>query len=121
MKTVNMMESFTTYACHGTLTLNFAIFAELEENSDEKVQTWLNDNYASLFVNSENGELRKDKNYVYSAEQFEECKANGEDPEPFEDESVVSLNDYWSESEVQWDKVKNETQSLVVVSADGTN
>jgi hypothetical protein len=39
MKTVNMMESFTTYACHGTRTLNFAIFAELEEKSDEKVQT----------------------------------------------------------------------------------
>jgi hypothetical protein len=36
MKTVNMMESFTTYACHGTLTLNVAMFAELEEKSDEE-------------------------------------------------------------------------------------
>jgi hypothetical protein len=31
------------------------------------------------------------------------------------------LNDYWSESEVQWDKIKNETQSLVVVQGDKTN
>ena len=120
-RTVNMMESFTTHACHGTLTLNFAIFPELEGKSDEEIQIWLNNNYSSLFVNSDNGELRKDKNYIYSAEQLEECKANGEDPEPFEDESVVSLNDYWSESEVQWDKIKNETQSLVVVQGDETH
>jgi hypothetical protein len=58
--------------------------------------------------------------YIYSAEQLEECEANGEDPEPFEAESVLGLNDYWSESEVQWDKVKNETQSLVVVQGDET-
>ena len=30
------------------------------------------------------------------------------------------LNDYCSESGVQWDKVKNEIQSLVVVQGDGT-
>jgi hypothetical protein len=31
------------------------------------------------------------------------------------------MNDYWSESEVRWDKIKNETQSLVVVQDNATH
>jgi hypothetical protein len=41
--------------------------------------------------------------------------------ESFTTHARHGLNDYWSESEVQWDKIKNESQSLVVVQDDATN
>jgi len=109
---VNMMESFVTYENHGELVLDFDVFPELVGKTDQEIQEWLNNSMDSLYVHVDIGELRKDKKYVYTQEEIDEAKESGEELEDSEDDDVVSLWDYWSESEVNWDKIKNETKSL---------
>jgi hypothetical protein len=109
-----MMESYVTYENHGDLVLNFEFFPELEGKSDEVIQKWLEEFSSQLFVNVETLELRKDRKYVYSSEEIEQAKADNEELEQFEDDDVVGLWDYWSEAEVQWDKIKNETRKLIL-------
>jgi hypothetical protein len=107
-----MMESYTTFENHGELELNFEYFPELVGKTDEELQVWLDQNIGELYIHVGSGEIRKDKKYIYSAEDIEEAKANGEEIEDFEDDDVVDLWDYWSESEVNWDKIKNEKKYL---------
>jgi hypothetical protein len=109
---INMMESFTTYENHGELQLNFEYFPELVGKTDEEIQNWLYENDENLFVHIDTCELRKDNKYIYSEEEIQEAKEEGEELEECEDEEVVSLWDYWSESEVNWDKIKNEKKYL---------
>jgi len=109
---VNMMESYVTYENHGELVLNFELFPELVGKEDKELQEWLSNSMDSLFVHVDSCEIRKNNKYVYSEEEILEAKETGEELEDSEDDDVVSLWDYWSESEVNWDKIKNETKSL---------
>jgi hypothetical protein len=111
-KTVRLMESFTTYECHGDVKLNFDIFPELKDKTDQEIQTWLNENSDSLYVNTFNQELRKDCYYVFSSEEWDEMTVNGEEPEI--DADVIELSEYWSNTEVIWDKIKCEEKTLHV-------
>ena len=109
-RSVRLMESYTTYECHGDININLDIFPELKDKTNEEIEQWLNDNYCSLYVHCGSGEIRKDMNYVYEPEDLEE----GEVPELFEDSDVVELAEYWSNTEVVWDKIKGEEKTLHV-------
>jgi len=115
VKKVRMMESYTTYECHGDLELNFDIFPDLKDKSGDEIQKWLNENYSDLYVHCGTGELRKDKNYIYSPEDLEAYKEDGEEPEAFEDSEIIELYEYWSNSEVIWDKIKCEEKDLILI------
>jgi len=109
------MESYVTYESHGDLNLNLELFPDLKDKSDEEIQTWLNDNYSNLYVHCGSGELRWDKNYIYDEADLEAYKDEGEEPEVFEDSEVVELCEYWSNTEVIWDKIKCEEKNLCVI------
>lgn len=109
---INMMESYTTYENHGELVLNFELFPELVGKTDEEIQGWLNQNSEELFIHVDSMELRKDKKYVYTLEDLEEAKANGEEIEDFEDDEVIELSECQAGAEVLWDKIKNERKYL---------
>jgi hypothetical protein len=111
-KTVRLMESFITYECRGDIKLNLDIFPELKDKTDDEIQNWLNSNFDNLYVNGFNHELRKDCYYVYSQEEWDEMTVNGEDPEI--DADVIELSEYWSNTEVVWDKIKNEEKNMFI-------
>jgi hypothetical protein len=111
-KTVRLMESFTTYECHGDIKLNLDIFPELKDKTNQEIQTWLNENSGNLYIDCYSQELRKDQYYIYSQEELDDMLVNGEDPEI--DDSVIELSEYWSNTEVIWDKIKCEEKTLHV-------
>ena len=112
IKTIRLMESFTTYECHGDINLNLKHFPELQNKSNEEIQEWLNSNYDELYIDSLSGELRKDCYYDYTPEELDEMLVNGEERE--ENPDVIDLLDYWSSTEVIWDKIKDEEKTLHV-------
>lgn len=111
-KTIRLMESFTTYECHGDIKLNFVIFPELKDKTDQEIQTWLNENSDSLYIDCSNNELQKDQYYTYPQEELDDMAANGEEPE--KDDNIIDLQEYWSNTTVVWDKIKCEEKTLHV-------
>jgi len=61
IRSINLLESFETYECHGEIQINLDLFPELVGRSDTEIDTWLNANYSSLFINCRNSELRREK------------------------------------------------------------
>ena len=109
------MESFITYENHGDVTLNLDYFPELKDKTDDEIQEWLNQNYSELYVHVYSNEFRKDNKIVYDEEELEYYKENpDEKPESDIDEDVVELCEYWSGTEVVWDKIKCEEKTMFV-------
>jgi hypothetical protein len=112
IKTIRLMESYITYENHGDINLNLNYFPELQGKTNSEIQDWLNANSDNLYVDSNNGEIRKDRYYIYTQEEYDDMAVNGEDPEI--DEDVIELLEYWNNSEVIWDKIKCEEKTLYV-------
>lgn len=115
IKTVRLMESYTTYESHGDIKLNLNIFPELNGKSNSEIQDWLDQNFHNLYIHCGSCELRKDQNYVYTEEELEDYKADNEEPELFEDSDVIELCEYWNSTEVVWDKIKGEEKTMHIV------
>ena len=113
IRSVRLMESFVTYECHGDIKLNLDLFPDLKGKTDQEIQEWLNDNYCDLYVDTWSHELRKDNKIVYDEEELEYYKENpDEKPESDIADDVIELSEYWSNTEVVWDKIKCEEKNM---------
>lgn len=93
--TVSLIESFVTYEHHGNLTLVPTEWPELDGKSKEEIAKWLNNNMEDLYLDDDNKIVRKE--------------AADEDSD-----DIRTLSDFWSESEVWHEKIKNEERFLEV-------
>lgn len=110
-----MMESFVTYECHGDIKLNVDHIPELKDKTNQEIQDWLNEHYYDLYVDTYTQELRKDKKVIYSEEEEGYYEENPEErPADEDDEGVIELSEYWSNTSVEWDKIKCEEKNLIV-------
>jgi hypothetical protein len=101
-----MGEQYMTICGKGYVKINLDDFPELEGKSNSEINTWINDNADDLWVNWE-GYIRKDNFVIYEEGELEE----GE--EPMIDDHAVPLWDYHNESEITWDKIKNEEKYFI--------
>jgi hypothetical protein len=114
-KSVRLMESFITYENHGDIVFNFDHFPELEGKSNEELQDWLNQHYCDLYIDCNTLELRKDNKIVYEEEDLAYYAENpDEKPEDDIDEDIWELAEFWSQTEVEWDRIKCEERTMYV-------
>lgn len=109
---VAMVESYVTYENHGTLKLNLDDWPDLKGKDSAAITAWLNENQDNLFVNIDDGTLRPDRYYCYTAEELVTMTGKGEEKEV--NESVYALGEYWSESACVSSKIKDEQRYLQV-------
>jgi hypothetical protein len=109
------MESFITYENHGDIVFNFDFFPELKGKTNDELQDWLNQNYCNLYIDCNTSELRKDNKIIYDEEDLEYyAEKPDEKPEDDVDEDVWELAEFWSQTEVVWDRIKCEERTMYV-------
>ena len=115
IRKIRLLESYVTYEGHGHIILNFDIFPELKDKTNEEIDKYLNDNIDNLYACTNTNELRKDNMEIIDPLEYEEDE---EIPQPEEDPDVIELQEYWNDCECVWNKIKNETRTLMAENQD---
>lgn len=109
-KKLYMMESFVTYVNKGYITIDTDMFPEFEGKTNEQIQE---------MINSKDYRVDADLNMLVPAKPTDALieKAGYQDENGvgyYNIEDTMDLWDYHNESDVDFDKIKNEESYLIV-------
>lgn len=106
------MESFITYVNKGSVEIDLDYFPELQGLTNEELQEELKS--GKYYVSPMNNEIMPKELPENISEEIKEEWSDGEGGTCYDSEDFVSLWDWHNESEVDFDKIKNEEHYFLV-------